>query len=164
MSFAIFNQPSKASLVLHVVLFFIVQIIITSLVFGLGWDAGSNPLYIQKPYVSPPGALVATVWIVLFFCMSIARWEFNKHDVNRIRRPRIYATLLLIWCALYPFFTFAIDSVLGGIIGNAGIFVLSALIIHSSWNVSKRSSYLIIPVFLWITFASTIIISELGYL
>jgi len=52
----------------------------------------------------------------------------------------------------------------GGLVGNAGIFLLSLFIISKSWNNIKTISLLILPVLLWITFATSIILSELGYL
>ena len=72
-------------------------------------------------------------------------------------------TLLLVWCSLYPFYTFAIDSAYGGLVGNTGIFLISLFIIIKSWKNIKTVSFLILPVLLWITFATTIILSELGY-
>jgi tryptophan-rich sensory protein len=57
----------------------------------------------------------------------------------------------------------AIDSAYGGLVGNSGIFLLSSFIIFSSWKKARLISYLILPVLLWITFATTIILSELGF-
>ena len=163
MSELIFNQPSKKSLYLNFGLFVLIQIIISCLVFGLGWDKGHNPAFIQKPYIVPSGALVGSVWIMLYILMSYARWFLNRFNTTETKNIKLIITLLLVWCSLYPFYTFAIDSAYGGLVGNTGIFILSLLIITKSWKSIKIVSLLILPVLLWITFATTIILSELGY-
>ena len=158
-----FNQPSKKSLFLNFSLFVLIQIIISCLVFGLGWDKGHNPAFIKKPYIIPSGALVASVWIILYILMSYSRWFLNRFNSIEAKKIKTTVTLLLVWCCLYPFYTFAIDSAYGGLVGNAGIFLLSLFIISKSWNNIKTISLLILPVLLWITFATSIILSELGY-
>lgn len=163
MSELILNQPSKKSLYLNLVLFVLIQIIISYLVFGLGWDKGHNPAFIQKPYIVPSGALVGSVWIVLYILMSYARWFLNRFNDNETKNIKLIITILLVWCSLYPFYTFAIDSAYGGLVGNTGIFLLSLLIFTKSWKNIKTVSLLILPVILWISFATTIILSELGY-
>ena len=159
----IFNQPTRKALYLNFGLFILIQIIISCLVFGLGWDKGNNPAFIKKPYIVPSGALVGSVWIVLYILMSYARWFLNRFNNVEATKIKSIITLLLIWCSLYPFYTFAIDSAYGGLVGNAGIFLLSLVIISKSWKNIKTVSFLILPVLLWITFATTIILSELGY-
>jgi tryptophan-rich sensory protein len=163
MSLAIFNQPNKKSLALNFGLFLFIQIGISFMVFGLGWDKGHNPAFINKPYVVPSGALVGTVWIILYMLMSIGRWYLNRFNDDVIVKIKNTITALLIWCSLYPFYTFAIDSAYGGLVGNAGIFFFSLYIILNCWNKVRLVSYMILPVIIWITFATTIILSELGF-
>lgn len=162
MSTSILNQPTKKALALNLGLFLLIQVIISCLVFGLGWDKGHNSAFVKKPYVVPSGALVGGVWLALYFLMSYARWYLNKYSDVQSQAIKKLITNLLIWCSLYPFYTFAIDSAYGGIVGNTGIFVISLFIIVKSWKFDSKVSLLILPVLLWITFASTIIFSELG--
>ena len=159
----ILNLPSKKSLAYNIVLFLLIQIIISFLVFGLGWDKGHNPAFVKKPYIIPSGAFVGSVWIILYLLMSYSRWYLNRFSENQLKNIKLTISILLIWCSLYPFYTFAIDSAYGGIVGNAGIFSLSSFIIFSSWKKARLISYLILPVLLWIVFATTIILSELGF-
>ena len=163
MATQVLNLPSKKSLAYNFLLFLFIQIVISFLVFGLGWDKSNNPAFVQKPYVVPSGALVGTVWILLYILMSYSRWYLNRYDDIYHRQIKALITYLLIWCSLYPFYTFAIDSAYGGLVGNAGIFVLSFLIIRNSWKQVRVISYLILPVILWISFATTIIFSQLGF-
>lgn len=148
MSVLIFNQSTKKSLYLN---------------FGLGWDKGHNPAFIQKPYIVTSGASVGSVWTVLYILMSYARWFLNRLNTTEAKNIKLMITTLLVWCSIYPFYTFAIDSAYGGLVSNTGIFILSLLIIKKSWRNIKTLSILILPVLLWITFATTIILSELGY-
>jgi tryptophan-rich sensory protein len=159
----ILNLPSKKSLAYNIALFLLIQIIISFLVFGLGWDEGHNPAFVKKPYIIPSGALVGSVWIMLYLLMSYSRWYLNRFSENKLKNIKLTISILLIWCSLYPFYTFTIDSAYGGIVGNAGIFSLSSFIIFSSWEKARLISYLILPVLLWIVFATTIILSELGF-
>jgi len=163
MSRLILNQPTKKSLYLNFGLFVLIQLVISCLVFGFGWDKGHNPAFIKKPYIVPSGALVGSVWIVLYILMSYSRWFLNRYNDAPAKNIKLFITLLLVWCSLYPFYTFAIDSAYGGLVGNTGIFLISLFIIIKSWKNIKTVSFLILPVLLWITFATTIILSELGY-
>lgn len=95
--------------------------------------------------------------------MSYSRWFLNRFNNTEAKNIKLMITLLLVWCSLYPFYTFAIDSAYGGLVGNTGIFLISLFIIIKSWKNIKTVSFLILPVLLWITFATTIILSELGY-
>jgi tryptophan-rich sensory protein len=113
MSFQIFNQPTKKSLALNISLFLLIQIIISCLVFGLGWDKGHNPAFVKKSYVVPSGALVGIVWLILYILMSIARWYLNRFNGESYSKIKYSTTALLVWCSLYPFYTFAIDSAYG---------------------------------------------------
>ena len=160
----ILNQPTKKSLLINIIIFLFIQIINSGLVFGLGWDKGHNPAFVQKPYVVPSGALVGSVWIVLYILMSIARWYLNRFNEDYHTKIKTTITILLVWCSLYPFYTFAIDSAYGGLVGNTGILILSLYIFLNSWGRVRIVSYFIMPVILWICFATTIILSELGYL
>lgn len=159
-----FNQSTRRAFVYNIGGFLIIQFIITIFIFGFGLDKGHNPAFIQKPYVAPPGALVAIVWLSLFFLMAYSRWYLNRFSNKTLLSIRTLITALLIWCCLYPLYTFAIDSAYGGLVGNAGIFFFSSYIIGKSWRHARIISFLILPVLLWIVFATTIILSELGYL
>lgn len=164
MTLALFNQPTKKSLALNFGFFLFIQLVNSILVFGLGWDKGHNPVFVQRPYVVPSGALVGSVWIVLYILMSIARWYLNRFNEDYHTKIKTTITILLVWCSLYPFYTFAIDSAYGGLVGNTGILILSLYIFLNSWGRVRIVSYFILPVILWICFATTIILSELGYL
>lgn len=162
MQVSLINHPSKKSLVLNIAVFLLIQILISFLVFGLGWDKGHNPAFVKKPYIQPSGLFVGIIWIVLYFLMSYSRWYLNRFNEKDYQKIKMAITTLLVWCSLYPFYTFAIDSAYGGLVGNTGIFLFSLYIIIKSWNKIRIISYLILPIFIWIIFATTIIFSELG--
>ena len=61
------NQPTRKSLFLNIGIFLLIQIVISFMVFGFGWDKGHNAAFIKRPYVAPSGAIVGSVWLVLYF-------------------------------------------------------------------------------------------------
>lgn len=161
------NHPGQKGIIANILLFVTAVIVMNGLVFGLGWDVTSDKAALQTPYIKPSGILVGTVWIVLIVLLSIARWHLNRYDKAVIGQSKKWVTMLILACILYPFYSIAINGLLGiygGLLGNISIILLGTFIIKLTWVKARITALLILPVLIWVPFATTIIMSELGWL
>jgi tryptophan-rich sensory protein len=133
----------------------------SGLIFGLGWDKTTDDL--PDPPWAPRGYTVAVVWtFVLFPLMATARWLLN--DSSKAVSARNSVTVLLISCIIWPLYTVAIGSVIGGLIGNILTIFLATISIQKAWRISKISALCVTPVVPWVSFATMIILYELGWI
>ena len=161
------NKPGRKSLLLNLALFISLVLAMNSFIFGLGWDKISDAGSLRKPYISPSGEVIGSVWVILIALMSIGRWTMNKYSKDRATRPRKAITILIVSCIFYPLYSIAIGGLtglLGGLTGNIIIILNSIIVLWLVKPISKPAFYLNIPVLIWVIFATTIIISELGWI
>jgi len=127
-------------------------------IIGLVFTSSSvNDWYtaIQKPYFNPPSWVFAPVWTLLFLMMGVSlylvlikRWDRNiKTGVILFG---FQLGLNIIWSFLFfglknPFFAFIEIIILWAAI---------LLTIFKFWKIDRKASYLLIPYFLWVTFAA----------
>jgi tryptophan-rich sensory protein len=109
-----------------------------------------------KPHFTPPEWLFAPVWITLYILMGIATflvWRRGFHH-QVIKRALALFGVQLILNGLWSFFFFGLKSPLAGLIeiGILGIAII--LTIRSFLQVSRTAGLLLIPYFLWVTFAT----------
>ncbi len=156
--FAALNKPDRRSLILNILVALGVVLVINGLIFVLGWDrANATPQ-------SPPGALVGSVWVVLFALMATARWQLNAYSINQAAAARNWVTTLMLSCWLYPFYSLALNSQIGGLLGNVATITLTMFVVVHVWSVSKRTALLILPVIFWVAFATITVLKGLGWL
>jgi len=109
-----------------------------------------------KPYFIPPDWLFAPVRIPLYFLMGIAAalvWRRGFHH-QVVRRALAWFGGQLILTALWPFFFFGLKSPMAGLIEIAALGITLILTIRSFLQVSRTAGLLLIPYFLWVTFAT----------
>ncbi len=160
--FASLNKPGALSLVLNVLLAVGAALVMNGLIFGLGWNRSTD--YATKPSFEPPGYVVGLVWEGLFALMATARWLLNSRSGTGASRARALVTLLIIFCLLWAFYSLAIGSLIGGLLGNLGTIAIASFTVARLGAISKTAAFLIMPVVLWVTFATAIVLSELGWL
>ena len=109
-----------------------------------------------KPRFTPPDWLFAPVWITLYILIGMATflvWRRGFHH-QVIKRALALFGVQLILNVLWSFFFFGLKSPLAGLIeiGILGIAII--LTIRSFLQVSRTAGLLLIPYFLWVTFAT----------
>jgi len=116
---------------------------------------------LQKPSFSPPNWLFGPAWIVLYILMGISIYliwsAYAKAPAEK--NKKIKPTLWLFW--IHLFFN-AIWSIIFFGFQNPGLAFLNILIIWvfivvlmvKFWRINKLAAYLLIPYFLWVSFAS----------
>ena len=155
------NRINNLSLILNLVIAVGICLAINALVFGLGWDVSDTPTH--EVTFAPPGWLVGAVWVFLFALIGISRGVLNKFG-EKSKSAKKWLIVLLLFCFAYPIYTLGLSSEIMGLIGNLGVIALTIFIISQTWKLSKLASFLIMPIILWVSFATVIILAELGWI
>jgi len=156
------NQDDRRALVLNIAIAVGAALILNAVIFLLGWDSSTD--YAPQPWFEPPGWVVGLVWLVLFSLMASARWTLNSYTIIGVVRARAMITLLIVSCLLWPFYSLAIGSLVGGLIGNIVTIVLAVAAMVFAWPRSRDAALFILPTVLWVTYATVIILAEMGRL
>jgi tryptophan-rich sensory protein len=90
--------------------------------------------------------------------MGTARWLIIKSKSQKATYHSRSVVFLVVFCFLYPFYSLAIDSNIGGLIGNIATILLAGWTAYQIKSSSKAASAFMFPVVLWVSFATAIII------
>jgi len=108
-----------------------------------------------KPTWTPPNAVFAPVWSVLYIMMGISAWlVWRRGDFNQVVTPLTLFIVQLVLNALWSYFFFGLHR---PALALFDIVVLSIVIIFTMvmfWRVSPLAGALFIPYLAWVTFAS----------
>jgi translocator protein len=155
------NQPTRRSLILNIVLSTGSALVMNGLIFSLGWSSSDIP---TRPAFAPPDFVIGLVWaVILFPLMASARWRLNYYREMTANQAQKWVTFLILSCLIYPLYSLAISSVLGGFFGNIWTIALASFTVAQVWSISKPAAYSVLPVIIWVAFATSITISELGW-
>jgi tryptophan-rich sensory protein len=145
---SLLNRPDRSGLVANVAGALAIVIVLNGLIFGLGWQGNAQ----LTPSFVPPPIVIGIVWIALFPCMALARWELNRAAAERSEQAGLIVLFAL--CALYPFYTVGLKSDLVGESANVTILLLAAgLAVRFARRIPRASAWLV-PLVLWLSFAS----------
>jgi tryptophan-rich sensory protein len=109
-----------------------------------------------KPRFTPPDWVFGPVWISLYLLMGIAAflvWRRGFHHQVVKRALGIFGVQLVL-NALWSFLFFGLRSPLAGVIGIIVLGIAIILTIRSFLAVSRPAGLLLIPYFLWVSFAT----------
>ena len=115
------------------------------------WYAG-----LIKPSFSPPNWIFGPVWITLYVLMGISVYLiWQKIEENK----KLKEAMLIFW--IHLFFNASWSIIFFGL-QNPGLAFVNIIIIWlfivalmiKFWQINKWSTYLLIPYFLWVSFAS----------
>ncbi|MBW6470279.1 MAG: tryptophan-rich sensory protein [Methanosarcinaceae archaeon] len=128
-------------------------------VVGSIFTSPSIPVWyatLQKPYFSPPNWIFAPVWILLFTLMGISLYLILKENLND-RTVKIGIAIFsfqLILNISWSFLFFTFQNILYALFEIIILWFAILLTIYQFWKINKKSSYLLIPYLLWVTFAA----------
>lgn len=105
-----------------------------------------------KPPLSPPGIVFPIVWTILYLLMGISYYLFRKEENFGTTSLIYYAQLgvNLLWSIVFFLFQWRLFSVFWILLLD---FLVGWLLLLF-YQKKKVSSYLLIPYFLWILFAT----------
>lgn len=110
---------------------------------------------LKRPYFTPPDWLFSPVWITLFFLMGISLflvWK-KKGENPQARGALLLFFIQLILNALWSVLFFGLRSPLLGLVEILLLWVAILLTLHRFASISKPGAYLLLPYFVWVSFA-----------
>jgi benzodiazapine receptor len=112
---------------------------------------------LQKPSWNPPAWLFGPVWTILYIMMAIAAWlVWQRRGLVIVNSALgLFAFQLILNAAWSPLF-FGLRSPLAGL---SDIFLLWAAIfvtLLSFWKISPAAGVLLVPYWLWVSFATAL--------
>jgi benzodiazapine receptor len=127
--------------------------------FSPGFSASAAHWYLglAKPAWLPPQKWFAPIWTALYALMAIAAWIIWRERYHRGRSAAITAFCIqLVLNALWAPVFFGMKNI------DAGLFDIVALWLSVGWTirvfsrVAPSAAVILVPYFLWITFAAAI--------
>jgi tryptophan-rich sensory protein len=118
-----------------------------------GWYAG-----LTKPFYNPPNWVFAPVWSLLFALMGFAIYLVLRRGWKngRVRTAAqffvIQFGLNILWSVLF----FGSRSPRLAFVEIIGLWLAIAATISVFWRLSKPAAWLMLPYFLWVTFAAVL--------
>lgn len=112
---------------------------------------------LHKPFFTPPLALFALVWTVLYGCMAVSAWMIWK--MPRTRQTTRALMLFAIQFMLSMLWT--VDFFHYHVLGPALLLIVllwTALLLTTIrfWQLRRATIYLMAPCLAWVTFASAL--------
>lgn len=120
---------------------------------------------LQKPSWTPPGWVFAPVWTFLYVLIGISIWYIwvrpDKPLKNKL--PYFFFFLQIALNLLWPFVFFYQKSIGWSLVVMCFLWIAIEMNIRSFYPYSKKAAYLLIPYFLWVTYALTLNIAIWWY-
>jgi len=140
---------------------FIVCILIVFIVAGVGsifTSSGTNSEWYKtiRPSITPPSFIFPIVWSILFFLIAISlyiTWISSKKPKNQII---IAFGINFILNILWSFFYFYLHNPVASFIDIIFLEISIVTLIFITYKINRKASYLLIPYFMWVTFASVL--------
>lgn len=109
-----------------------------------------------KPSFNPPNWVFAPVWLILYTLMGISLYLVWQKGIkkNNVKALVILFLIHLIFNALWSILFFGLQNPLAGLLNIIIIWSLIIILIIRFYKIQKLSAYLLVPYFLWVTFAS----------
>jgi len=113
---------------------------------------------IAKPFFTPPNWLFAPVWISLYFLMGISLflvWRRKKED-SRVGQALLIFFVQLALNAFWSISFFGFRSPLMGFINIVFLWLAILWTMQKFLKISNLSGLLMLPYFLWVSFAAVL--------
>jgi tryptophan-rich sensory protein len=113
---------------------------------------------LKKPFFTPPSWIFAPVWVTLFTLMGISLyivWKkgFDRREVRRgVSLFGVQLVLNVLWSVVF----FGMRSPLYGLVIIVLLWAVLLATVITFYRISKPAGILLIPYFLWGSFASVL--------
>lgn len=111
---------------------------------------------LTKPWFTPPGWVITTIWLVLFTLMGLSLFLVYREGLSRVDvriAVGIFAIQLLV-NVLWSMAFFGLRWPMGGLVTIAVLWVLIVLTILKFWPISREAALFLMPYLLWVSFAA----------
>ena len=116
-----------------------------------GWYSTLN-----KPVFNPPSWVFAPVWTCIYVPIAIAAylvWERRNNSTNYLTTRTVYILQLALnfsWSIVF----FGLHEIAGGLLVIILLWIMIVLNVRWFGKFSKTASWLLLPYFLWVSFAA----------
>lgn len=113
---------------------------------------------LAKPAFNPPDWLFGPVWMVLYILMGAAFyliWDKGTQKKSVCTAMWVFTIHLIINCGWSVVF-FGLHSLLGGLVVIFILLTFIAVLLRMFYAIDRWASYLLIPYFLWVSFATVL--------
>ncbi len=120
-------------------------------------QTGINSLWYLtvKPSISPPNWVFFGVWNILFFLIALSLYMSlvsTKNEKLKIRLEIIFGANFIL-NVFWTMFYFALRKPLYAFFDLIPLWTSIWLMIWVTWKINKKSSWLLVPYLLWVSFA-----------
>lgn len=128
---------------------------------GLEFD-GPEPD--RRLWFEPPGFVIPVVWFVLFTMLGVARYWV----LERTGAAEAWLVVgLAVLCAAYAYYTLGLARLTGisplwfGLWGNLAVVAAALFVALQVYGVSPGAALLVVPVAVWTSFATAIVVGQM---
>jgi benzodiazapine receptor len=134
---------------------FVAAVVVVAAIGGLG-VAGTAEEYrsLRQPAWAPPSWLFGPVWTVLYAMIALAGWLVWRR-VGFTRPLAVYTAQLVLNAIWTPLF-FGAGRYGLALVDIAVLWLLIGATIFSFWRVRRSAALLLVPYWLWVTFATAL--------
>lgn len=109
---------------------------------------------LNKPEINPPDWIFAPVWTILYCMIFLSLFVFlSKGNIQQKTEPLTIFTIQLILNFIWSPVFFGMKKIGFALIINILLWISIILLIISFWHFSKIAGILLIPYFIWASFA-----------
>lgn len=115
------------------------------------WYAGLN-----RPALNPPGWVFGPVWSVLYVMIAVSGWRvWRTEGAGRLRSLGLVVFFVqLVLNALWSWIFFGLHALGWALVEIAALNLTIAAMIVIFWRVNRPAAWLLVPYWLWVSFAS----------
>ncbi|MFH1239864.1 MAG: TspO/MBR family protein [Candidatus Diapherotrites archaeon] len=116
---------------------------------------------LTKPWFNPPSFIFAPVWILLYTLMGISLYLIIKKGFNRkeVKIATMFFGAQLSLNAIWSIIFFGLHNIFLALVEIIILWVVLLFTIIKFYKISKNAAYLLIPYFLWGSFATLLTLS-----
>ena len=108
---------------------------------------------INKPPLAPPKWLFPVVWTILYIMMGIASYFLYKADSEEGREALVLYGIQLFFNFWWSIIFFNLKAYWFAAIWLFTMWIIILILLIKSYKIDKRAFWLLLPYFLWTTFA-----------
>ncbi|OIO80840.1 hypothetical protein AUJ84_02545 [Candidatus Pacearchaeota archaeon CG1_02_32_132] len=141
-----------------VLIFSFLAVIVVSLFGALFTGSVKSGWYDSvRPNIAPPNWLFGPVWAVLYILIAISLYLalVNSKKDSRWKVGIVFA-VNLIANGLWSYLFFGLHQVLFAFSDLILIWATIIVMIIYTWKIDRKAAYLLIPYFLWVSFAGVL--------
>lgn len=129
----------------------------TAFMGGLFTSQGTNTPWYEsiKPSLTPPNWVFPIVWNILFFLIALSLYFVLVESTNRLFKLKveIVFAINLLLNVLWSVFYFSLKKPVFAFFDLILLWFSIILMILMTYRVDRKSSFLLIPYLLWVSFA-----------